>query len=430
MGHDQGAAGFCRDCFKPAGDGDRRCASCRSPRLVRHLELHALTTAHLDCDAFYAAIEKRDNPSLRDKPVIVGGQHRGVVSTACYIARIRGVRSAMPMFTARKLCPEAVVISPDMAKYAAVGRQVRALMLDLTPLVQPLSIDEAFLDLKGTERLHGRSAAYSLAHLAQRIEKDIGITVSIGLSHNKFLAKMASDLDKPRGFSIIGKAETLTFLAARPVGAIWGVGKAMQAQLAKDGITMIAQLQTRERNDLMRRYGALGARLYHLSRGEDTRSVSSEDETKSISAETTFDEDISDYKALERILWRMSDRVSRRAKEDRLAGHTVTLKLKTADFKIRTRNASFQDPTVLADRIFAAAQPLLKREATGTSYRLLGVGISHLVEIDPARTEATLDERAATRAKAERAIDRLREKFGKDAIDRGLAFNGGADETE
>ena len=429
MGQDVGASGFCRDCFAPAGENDRRCAACRSPRLIRHPELHQLTTAHLDCDAFYAAIEKRDDPSLRDKPVIVGGQHRGVVSTACYIARIRGVRSAMPMFTARKLCPEAVVISPNMAKYAAVGREVRALMLDLTPLVQPLSIDEAFLDLKGTERLHGRSAALSLGHLAQRIEKEIGITVSIGLSHNKFLAKMASDLDKPRGLSVIGKAETLAFLAARPVGAIWGVGKAMQTELAKDGITMIAQLQTRDRNDLMRRYGTLGARLYHLSRGEDARSVSTEDETKSISAETTFDEDISDYKALERILWQMSDKVSRRAKLDRLAGHTVTLKLKTADFKIRTRNASFQDATVLADRIFTAAQPLLKREATGTAFRLLGVGISHLVEIDPAQTEATLDERAATRAKAEYAIDRLRQKFGKDAIDRGLVFEEEASQT-
>jgi len=329
----------------------------------------------------------------------------------------------MPMFKALDLCPEATVIRPDMAKYAAVGREVRALMLDLTPLVQPLSIDEAFLDLKGTERLHGRSAAYSLAGLAQRIEKEIGITVSIGLSHNKFLAKMASDLDKPRGFSVIGKAETLGFLAARPVGAIWGVGKAMQAELAKDGITMIAQLQTRERNDLMRRYGVLGVRLYHLARGEDARNVSPDDDTKSISAETTFDDDISDYKTLERILWQMSEKVSRRAKRDRLAGRTVTLKLKTADFKLRTRNASFQDATVLADRIFSAAQPLLKREATGTDFRLLGVGISHLVEIDPAADDQSLDERAATRAKAEHAIDRLREKFGTKAVERGLSFD-------
>ena len=416
--------GFCRDCFNPVGKDDRRCVSCRSPRILRHPELHGLTTAHLDCDAFYAAIEKRDDPSLRDKPVIVGGQHRGVVSTCCYIARIRGVRSAMPMFQAMRLCPEATVIPPNMAKYAAVGREVRELMLALTPLVQPLSIDEAFLDLAGTERLHGHSAAYSLALLAQQIEKEIGITVSIGLSHNKFLAKMASDLDKPRGFSVIGRAETLGFLAAKPVSAIWGVGKAMQAELAKDGITMIAQLQTREKIDLMKRYGTLGARLYHLARGEDARHVSPDDETKSISAETTFDEDISDYKALERILWQMAEKVSRRAKKDRLAGSTVTLKLKTADFKLRTRAASFQDVTVLADRIFSAAQPLLKREATGTAFRLLGVGISHLREIDPTNLEATLDERAATRAKAEHAIDRLREKFGKGAVERGLAFEG------
>ena len=424
MDGDRAGGGFCRDCFTPAGEDDRRCRSCRSPRLIRHPELHALSTAHLDCDAFYAAVEKRDNPDLRDKPVIVGGGRRGVVSTCCYIARIQGVRSAMPMFKALKLCPEATVIAPNMAKYATVGHDVRALMLNLTPLVQPLSIDEAFLDLKGTERLHGHSAAVSLAHLALDIEKEIGITVSIGLSHNKFLAKMASDVDKPRGFSVIGKTETLGFLAARPVSAIWGVGRAMQAELAKDGITMISQLQTREKTDLMRRYGVLGARLYHLARGEDTRNVSPDDDTKSISAETTFDDDISDYKTLERILWQMSEKVSRRAKKDGLAGSTVTLKLKTADFKLRTRAASFQDATLLADRIFSAAQPLLKREATGTAFRLIGVGISHLVEIDPAAGDQSLDERAATRAKAEHAIDRLRAKFGNKTIERGLAFDG------
>jgi DNA polymerase-4 len=424
MEREKADSGFCRDCFNPVNGNDRRCLHCRSPRLLRHPEMHYLSTAHLDCDAFYAAIEKRDDPSLRDRPVIVGGQHRGVVSTACYIARIRGVKSAMPMFQALKLCPDATVIPPDMAKYAAVGKQVREVMLAFTPLVQPLSVDEAFLDLAGTERLHGRSAAYSLAVLARRIETEIGITVSIGLSHNKFLAKMASDLDKPRGFSVIGRAETLGFLAVRPVGAIWGVGKAMQAQLAKDGITMIAQLQSREKADLMKRYGMLGARLYHLARGEDARHISPDEDTKSISAETTFDVDMSDYKALERLLWQMSEKVSRRAKKERLAGSTVTLKLKTAEFKIRTRNVSFQDATVLADRIFSAAQPLLKREATGTAFRLLGVGLSHLREIEPADAAPTLDARAATRAKAEHAIDRLRQKFGNSAVERGLAFNG------
>ena len=187
--------------------------SCGSPRLVRHPELAHLAIAHVDCDAFYAAIEKRDNPALRDKPLIVGGGHRGVVATACYIARTYGVRSAMPMFEARRLCPHAEVVRPDMAKYAAAGREVRARMLDLTPLVEPLSIDEAFLDLSGTARLHGLAPAKTLARFAKRVEAEIGITVSIGLSHNKFLAKVASDLDKPRGFSVLGAGEAAAFLA-------------------------------------------------------------------------------------------------------------------------------------------------------------------------------------------------------------------------
>ncbi len=420
-------SGLCRDCLTHVAANAVRCPSCRGPRVVRHRELHRLTTAHLDCDAFYAAVEKRDNPTLRDKPVIVGGGKRGVVSTACYIARIRGVRSAMPMFKALKLCPEATVIPPDMAKYAAVGRDVRALMLELTPMVQPLSIDEAFLDLTGTERLHGHSGAHSLAKLALEIEKKIGITVSIGLSFNKFLAKLSSDFDKPRGFSVIGREEALALLAAKPVGAIWGVGKAMQAELAKDGITMIAQLQTREKTDLMRRYGAMGARLYHLARGEDYRHVETDDEAKSVSAETTFNSDIADYKSLERILWTLSEKVSRRAKADGVAGHTVTLKLKTASFKLRTRSVTLEDPTCLAVRMFEAAQPLLRREANGTSYRLIGIGISHLIEaIDPA--EDSLDGHSRAKAQAERAVDALREKFGRTAIERGLAFKADNDD--
>src|SRR3990167_575943 len=186
--------GFCRDCFSPVPEGAERCPACRRPRLLFHPELHALSVAHMDCDAFYAAVEKRDNPELQDKPLIVGGGQRGVVSTCCYIARIRGVRSAMPMFKALAACPDAVVVKPDMRKYAAVARDVRTLMRDLTPLVEPVSIDEAFLDLSGTERLHHASPAVSMGRLAKRIEEEIGITVSVGLSHNKFLAKMASDL--------------------------------------------------------------------------------------------------------------------------------------------------------------------------------------------------------------------------------------------
>jgi DNA polymerase-4 len=421
--HDEApAAGFCRDCFLAIHGEERRCRACGGPRLLRHPELHELSIAHIDCDAFYAAVEKRDRPELADKPVIVGGGTRGVVSTACYIARIHGVKSAMPIFKALSLCPEAVVIKPDMAKYAAAGRIVRDLMQEVTPLVEPLSIDEAFLDLTGTARLHGMSPALTLARLIARITEKVGITASVGLSHNKFLAKLASDLEKPRGFSVLGRAETLRFLAARPVGFIWGVGKAMQEELAKGGITMIDQLQQMEKIDLMRRFGSMGARLYHLSRGEDQRIVSTDDHSKSISAETTFNSDIRDRAELERILWPLAEKVSRRAKAEGVAGHTVVLKLKTTDFKLRTRNVSLSDPTLLAARIYDAALPLLAREATGTAFRLVGIGISGLVEARPEQETETLDATTAQRAKAELALDRIRNKFGRNAAGRGIGF--------
>lgn len=422
MQDDGTTAGFCRDCFSAVSGVDRRCRACGSPRLLRHPELHQLSIAHIDCDAFYAAVEKRDRPELADKPVIIGGGTRGVVSTACYIARIHGVKSAMPMFKALKLCPHATVIPPDMTKYATAGKQVRELMLEVTPLVEPLSIDEAFLDLTGTARLHGMSPALTLAHLIARISDKVGISASVGLSHNKFLAKLASDLEKPRGFSVLGKAETLSFLASKPVGFIWGVGKAMQEELAKGGITMISQLQQMEKNDLMRRYGSMGARLYHLSRGEDQRIVSTDDHSKSISAENTFNTDIADRAELERILWPLAEKVSRRAKAEGVAGHTVVLKLKTSDFKLRTRNVSLADPTLLANRIYDAALPLLQREATGTAFRLIGIGISGLVEARPEQETETLDVTTAARAKAELAVDRIRDKFGRAAVNRGINF--------
>ncbi len=416
--------GFCRDCFTEVTGDERRCRSCGSPRLLRHPELHHLSIAHIDCDAFYAAVEKRDNPELADKPLIIGGGVRGVVSTACYIARIRGVKSAMPMFKALKLCPEAIVIKPNMAKYSEAGRTVRKLMQDVTPLVQPLSIDEAFLDLTGTARLHGMSPAHTLARLLARIAKEVGITASAGLSHNKFLAKLASDLEKPRGFSVLGRSETLSFLAQRPVGFIWGVGKAMQEQLAKGGITQIGQLQAMDKIELMRRYGSMGSRLYHLSRGEDDRHVSTDDHSKSIGAETTFNTDISDCAELERILWPLAEKVSRRAKAEGVAGHTVVLKLKTADFKLRTRNVSLSDPTLLANRIYDAAVPLLQREALGTAFRLIGVSIIGLTPARPEEETETLDSGVAARARAELAVDKIRNKFGRTAVGRGINFGG------
>jgi DNA polymerase-4 len=414
---------LCRDCGSPVAGSGRRCPACGSPRILAHAELGSLAIAHLDCDAYYAAIEKRDDPSLADRPVIVGGGKRGVVATACYIARIRGVRSAMPMFKALAACPDAVVIRPNMEKYAAVGRQVREMMLALTPLVEPLSIDEAFLDLSGTERLHGAPAAVTLSRLAVRIEREIGITVSIGLSFNKFLAKIASDLEKPRGFSVIGRAEALPFLAEKPVGTIWGVGKAMQARLAADGIRLIGTLQRMDETVLAKRYGSMGLRLARLSRADDRRPVNPRGEAKSVSAETTFDTDIADLHELQAILRVMAEKVSHRLKKAEMAGRTVTLKLKTADFRIRTRSRQLNDPTRLADRIYAAGAEMLAREADGTRYRLLGIGISDFADPALADPQDLADPDAGKRARAEAAVDTIRGKFGKEAVEMGLVFD-------
>jgi DNA polymerase-4 len=414
--------GFCRDCLTAAPTAGDRCPHCGSPRLLRHPELFTLTIAHLDCDAFYAAIEKRDDPSLADKPVIVGGGKRGVVSTACYIARIRGVRSAMPMFQALAACPDAVVVRPNFEKYSAAGREVRQLMGELTPLVEPLSIDEAFMDLAGTERVHRAPPALALAKLQKKIEDAIGITVSIGLSFNKFLAKVASDLRKPRGFSVIGEHGAETFLADKPVGLIWGVGKTMQAHLAADGIRTIGALQRMSEAELGRRYGSMGLRLARLSHARDSRVVEPRGEAKSVSAETTFDGDIADAHELKAILRHLAEKVSKRLKRADMAGVTVTLKLKTADFRIRTRSRQLADPTQLADRIFATGAELLAPEADGTRYRLIGIGVSEFADPKLADPGDLIDPGARKRAAAELAVDRIRGKFGDDSVGLGLTF--------
>jgi DNA polymerase IV len=410
---------FCRDCLADAPDTATRCPACGSPRLVRHAEVDRLTIAHVDCDAFYATIEKRDNPSLVDRPVVVGGGKRGVVAAACYVARTYGIRSAMPMFEALRRCPHAVVVKPNISKYSKVGREVRRAMLALTPLVEPLSIDEAFLDLTGTERLHGMSAARVLARFAAQVERELGITVSIGLSSNKFLAKIASDMDKPRGFAVLGPDEAAAFLAPRPVGFIYGVGAVSAAKLAADGYRLIADLQRAEEADLIRRYGEEGARLWHLARGIDARTVDPEQDTKSISAETTFERDIGDFRPLEHHLWDLTERVSARLKANGLAGSTVTLKLKSADFKIRTRARALGHPTQLAARIFAAGRDLLAHEVGTTKFRLIGIGVSHLEDAAGDDLADLIDRRTA---EAEHAVDRLRAKFGKDAVVKGLAL--------
>ncbi len=411
---------FCRDCLADAAPDDRRCTACGSPRLARHPQLETLSVAHIDCDAFYATVEKRDDPSLAAEPVIVGGGRRGVVAAACYVARTYGIRSAMPMFEALRRCPHAKVIRPNMEKYVKVGREVRQMMLALTPLVEPLSIDEAFLDLSGTARLHGLSAAKALARFAGEVEKKLRITVSIGLSCNKFLAKVASDIDKPRGFAVLGARDAPAFLASKPVSFIFGVGAVSAARYARDGFNRIADLQRAGEMELMRRYGEEGRRLSRLAHGIDERKVDPARETKSISSETTFERDIADFRTLERILWNLTEEVSARLKHNELAGTTITLKLKTADFKIRTRAQSLETATQLAGRIFGAARMLLERETDGTHFRLLGVGASALVSADEADPADLVDGRAAL---AEHAVDDLRARFGDAVLIRGLGFD-------
>jgi DNA polymerase-4 len=391
---------------------------------VRHGELDTLTIAHIDCDAFYASVEKRDNPELFDKPVIIGGGRRGVVSTACYVARMSGVRSAMPMFKALEACPDAVVIRPDMEKYVREGRRIREMMLALTPLVEPLSIDEAFLDLGGTARLHRASPAEVLGAFARRVEQELGLTVSVGLSYCKFLAKIASDLEKPRGFSVIGRSEAVAFLRRQPVSIVWGVGKATQAMLARDGITDLATVQDMAESDLARRYGSMGLRLSRLSRGLDERRVEPDGEAKSVSAETTFDRDIASMEELAPVLRRLCEKVSARLKKHHIAGQTIVLKMKTTDFKSRTRNRSLADPTQLADRIFRHGLELMQREIDGTRFRLIGIGVSALRPDDTADPADLIDAGSAKRAKAERAMDSVREKFGGGALGLGITFGG------
>jgi DNA polymerase-4 len=413
---------LCRDCLTQFQTGER-CPSCRSPRLTRHPELFSLSIAHMDCDAFFAAVEKRDNPALANQPVIIGGGRRGVVSTACYIARIKGVKSAMPMFQALKLCPEAVVVKPRFDAYVEASRAIRAMMDELTPVVEPLSLDEAFLDLTGTERLHGAPPAVMLARLVRRMKDELGLTGSIGLSHNKFLAKIASDLDKPRGFSVIGRAETVAFLKPKPVRIIWGIGPAAQDSLAAAGIRTIADLHRWEKDALTARFGGMGERLFHLARGEDPRRVSAHAPVRGLSNETTFGEDTSDPEILDGHIWRMAEKVASRAKARDIAGRVVTLKLKRATHRLLTKRQSLPQPTQLADRIYRTARALFDQAGDAGPYRLLGVGLSELTSAAEADREGDLlDPDATRRAAAERAADAIRARWGDAAILKGRAL--------
>jgi DNA polymerase-4 len=411
---------LCRDCLHhAAAEAFARCPRCASRRVVAHPDLFRLGVAHVDCDAFYASVEKRDRPELLSRPVIVGGGRRGVVAACCYLARTRGVKSAMPMFKALAACPDAVVIRPDMAKYAAEGRRIRTLMEALTPLVQPLSIDEAVLDLAGTEALHGAPPAVVLARFALAVEREVGVTVSIGLAANRLMAKLAAERDKPRGFAVIGAAEAAAWLAPQPVSVLPGVGPAMAKRLQAAGFSTLGQLAALGAEEAARRFGEDGPGLAARARGEDSRPVRPERETKSVSAETTFEADLSAREALEAPLWRLCEKLARRLAEKDLAAAGVTLKLKTAAFATRTRAVRLAQPTRLPDVIFAAARPLLEREADGTAFRLIGIGAQPLAPASEADRGDLADPEAPRRAARWQAVEALRAKFGEAAVVRG-----------
>ena len=411
---------LCRDCGSVVhgAEAANRCPTCGGGRLLTHGELLSLHIAHVDCDAFYASVEKRDRPELAARPVVVGGGSRGVVTAACYVARLYGIRSAMPMFKALKACPDAVVIRPDFVKYVAVARQIRTLMRRLTPLVQPLSIDEAALDLAGTEALHGAPPAAVLARLALDVEREVGVTVSIGLAPNRLLAKIAAGRDKPRGFVVIG-SEAAALLAPEPVRLLPGVGPALARRLEALGITRLGHLQALSERDAIRRLGEDGPSLVRRARGEDARTVDPARAAKSLSAETTFDTDLSLLADLERPLWRMAEKLGRRLREQDLAATGVVLKLKTAAFAPRTRAARLSCPTVLPDRLFETARALLVREATGTAFRLIGIGAAGLAPLADADLGDLADTETPRRAAAQAAIDALRRRFGEQVIAKG-----------
>jgi DNA polymerase-4 len=390
---------------------------------------------HLDLDAFYAAVEALDNPELRGKPVIVGGgENRGVVAAASYEARKFGVHSAMPIARARRLCPGGVFLPVRMERYREMSRRVFEIFGRFTPLIEPLSIDEAFLDVTGCERLSG-SAEETARRIRETVRRETGLVVSAGVASNKFIAKIASDMGKPDGLVVVPPGEEQAFLDPLPVGKVWGVGKVTEGELARMGIRTIRDLRCTPRELLVRSFGAHGDHLFSLARGIDDRPVETERETKSIGHEETFDRDLRYRETMRREILALSCRVSERLRKEALRGKTVTLKVKYHDFVQVTRAISLADPTDDGGTIYRCAADLLaETEAGARPVRLLGVSVSRLEEAKdpvpgsrmeqnplfgrpgtPARPAPSPPD-PAKKERLNRAVDRIREKYGPKGI--------------
>ncbi|MEM7070225.1 MAG: DNA polymerase IV [Pseudomonadota bacterium] len=379
--------------LKPDLDQQRRCAFCRSRSIIIHKELSQLCIAHIDCDSFFASVEKRDNPHLIDKPLIIGGRERGVVAAACYIARMYGVHSAMSMFEALKKCPKAVVLSPDIAKYRSVGQQIKTLMRNAALVVEPLSIDEAYLKLPLHTQKNKPAPCQILSALLKRIEYETGISASAGLSYNKMLAKLASDLDKPRGFSVIGQEEAIEFLASLPVSKLWGVGQAMEQKLKRMGLHHIGQLQQLDEGFLRQIFGKIGNLMHHFANAKDPREVKASTITKNISVETTFAHDIQSYSLLHDKLENQVQDLMQRMQKTNFSAHCLTLKLRDQNFQTHTRTRHFFAPTLNAQKTLEMAIYLLQLiYQPSKKYRLLGLGFSDLHPKDQADPPDLFDD--------------------------------------
>lgn len=374
---------------------------------------------HLDMDAFYASVEQYDQPHLRGRPVVVGGhRQRGVVCAASYEARAFGVHSAMPMARAVQLCPQAVVLPVRMQRYREVSREIFSIFAEFTDQIEPLSVDEAFLDVTGSRALFG-SGGEIAQEIRRRVRVETGLAVSAGIATNKFLAKMASEAAKPDGLKEITPGEVDDFLLSLPVSALWGVGRTAEEKLAAYGISTVAGLRTLSLEALRKHFGKNGARLYELCRGIDSRPVRSDEESKSIGHEDTFEFDLLDPEEIRRALLSLSERVASRLRRKKLQGSRVTLKVKYADFTTITKSKTLNIGISNGSVIFQQATELMEKTDSSRPIRLLGITLSTLDPLGSGQSDLFEDKNRKRLCRLDQAVDKLQRKYGENGVRKG-----------